>query len=155
MCRQSWSIRTDSSAMKVTTEKVVPKSARPGMTDSATTPAPVMDSYPVCPAGRGNTAKNVSNQLHNLYVLQLSGSLSISSLFLVITVCSCFNEFLDSVLQDLVDRPYLKVVNCPILWWICFHSVLRPLLFIIIIMVSAYREKCISLISAVASMWVV
>lgn len=105
--------------MKVTTEKVVPKSARPGMTDSATTPAPVMDSYPVCPAGRGNTAKNVSNQLHNLYVLQLSGSLAISSLFLVITVCSCFNsdcnEFLDSVLQDLVDRPYLKVVNCPIL----------------------------------------
>lgn len=46
--------------MKVTTEKVVPKSARPGMTDSATIPAPVMDSYPVCPAGRGNTAKNLS-----------------------------------------------------------------------------------------------
>lgn len=31
-------------------------------------------------------------------------------------------------------------------------SVHRPLLFILIIMVSAYREKCISLISAVASM---
>lgn len=105
--------------MKVTTEKVVPKSARPGMTDSATTPAPVMDSYPVCLAGRGNTAKNVSNQLNNLYVLQLSGSLAISSLFLVVTVSvvaliqSDCNEFLDSVLQDLVDRPYLKAVNCP------------------------------------------
>ena len=42
--------------------KVVPKSVRPGMTDLATTPATVMGSYPVYLAGRGNTAKNVSDQ---------------------------------------------------------------------------------------------
>lgn len=41
-------------------EKVVPKGARPGMTDLATTPATVTGSYPACLAGRGNTAKNLS-----------------------------------------------------------------------------------------------
>lgn len=46
--------------MKATTGKVAPKSARPGTTDLATTPAPEMGSYPACPAGRGNTAKNQS-----------------------------------------------------------------------------------------------
>lgn len=46
--------------MKVTTERAVPKNARPETTDSATTPAPEMDSYPVYKAGRGNTAKNLS-----------------------------------------------------------------------------------------------
>lgn len=41
-------------------EKAVPKNARRGTTDLVTTPAPEMGSYPVCPAGRGNTVKNLS-----------------------------------------------------------------------------------------------
>lgn len=46
--------------MKNTTAKVVPKNARPGTTFLATTSATLMGNYPVSPAGRENTAKNLS-----------------------------------------------------------------------------------------------
>lgn len=46
--------------MKATMGKVAPKSVRPETTDSATTPAPEMGSYPAYLAGRGNTVKNRS-----------------------------------------------------------------------------------------------
>lgn len=115
--------------MKVTTEKVVPKNVHPGTTDLATTPAPEMGSCPVCLDGRGNTAKNVSNQRNILYYSHLDDSMSISnscSLYTTLpskSVCLnwsvvvlCSSEFV--VVYFLTMRgSYRLVLTLRVTWW--------------------------------------